>query len=965
MTTPTAQAVTQLPDITLSAPNPWVTAIIVTHNGQPWLSRLLAALPHQTRPPDDIIVVDTGSTDPSVELCRKAFGVDSVHLAPAKTGFGAAIRFGLTQPARVDLTQPQGVQWLWLLHDDCDPSPDALAELLHAGSSSSAVAVVGPKILDWDDPTKLREVGLTVGRTGRKSTGLSGPERDQGQHDHRTDVLAVSSAAMLIRRQVWDDLAGFDPALPMLRDDIDFCWRVHLAGHRVILAPQATVADAQATSTNQRTPAAISPNIALVDRRHALQVALSRAGWATPLLLGWLILVGLGRSLALVFSSPRTAVTELGALTLVLATPWRWIRSSWRTKQHTTLSKSQVGQLLTPRFAGLRQLAEIAGGWAAGEHPAHLPTPETGPTSDEAESLPTPSAARTGRVLRHPLTWALATLIAATGWAWRTTWTDLFRTGPLGGGELRTTDATPDQLWRTATTGIPTLTGTEPASPLYQLQAGWTWLGGALTGNNTPGLATDLLLLLAPILAALSAYHCARVSTPSRWLRTWAALLWGGSPLLGAMVSQGRIGPLLATICIPVVAASLTLTLRTHGPRHAPFAAALSTALLTTAVPALGALALAVGLLGLIWQRRLVVAGYLLLSLGLLGPWALHLVQNPVSLLAGPGALAPAEPQVDLRWGMSIPGSWRSVLDLSGWPAWLVLAQVLGLAALATVAMARGGQRGRLVLGLGVLALVGLGYAVAATRLELSDRGPSPLTPWPGVGFALAQFAVLAALVVAADTIPGQLAAHGFGWRQILLTPALVLAILSPILGGLGWALGGQLGLRDSASWALPAVTAAAAETGVATLVISPDRGHWRYRLATDIPGPVARDLPVRTAQDSPLAAVAQALSAPARSAPVPADVTEQLARLKIGWVLLRPNDPAIAQTLDQIPSLARAGRPPGGQLWRVGAASELPPAAPAAPPNPWLWWTRAQWALLILTFGAAIPLRRTRGATS
>ena len=66
--------------------------------------------------------------------------------------------------------------------------------------------VLGPKVLDGQDRRTLREVGVSIDRAGRRITGIEPGEIDQGQHDHNKAVLAVGSAGMLVRRDVWDQL---------------------------------------------------------------------------------------------------------------------------------------------------------------------------------------------------------------------------------------------------------------------------------------------------------------------------------------------------------------------------------------------------------------------------------------------------------------------------------------------------------------------------------------------------------------------------------------------------------------------------------------------------------------------------------------------------------------------------------------------------------------------------------------
>ena len=102
------------------------------------------------------------------------------------------------------------------------------------------VAVVGPKIVDWDEPRVLREVGRSTDRFGHPFTPLQDGERDQGQYDRVLEVLFVSSAVMLISREAWQRTGPFDERFAGHHDDLDFCWRARVAGFRVLMTPLAT-----------------------------------------------------------------------------------------------------------------------------------------------------------------------------------------------------------------------------------------------------------------------------------------------------------------------------------------------------------------------------------------------------------------------------------------------------------------------------------------------------------------------------------------------------------------------------------------------------------------------------------------------------------------------------------------------------------------------------------------------------
>ena len=161
------------------------------------------------------------------------------------TGFGEAVATAVSKlpPAATDSNEQE---WLWILHDDCAPDRYALAKLLEAATSRPQVGIAGPKILGWYDRKHILEVGISITENGTRWTGLEEREHDQGQHDEIKNVLAVSTAGMLIKRSLFEELGGFDPSLELFRDDIDLGWRAHIAGYSVICVGEAILYHAEA-----------------------------------------------------------------------------------------------------------------------------------------------------------------------------------------------------------------------------------------------------------------------------------------------------------------------------------------------------------------------------------------------------------------------------------------------------------------------------------------------------------------------------------------------------------------------------------------------------------------------------------------------------------------------------------------------------------------------------------------------
>ncbi|MGH3332196.1 MAG: glycosyltransferase family 2 protein, partial [Nocardioidaceae bacterium] len=310
-----------------------VTALLVSHDGARWLPAVLDGLEAQTRPPDRILAVDTLSKDASVDILQARLGAERVASAGGRSSFGAAVRAGLgyLPPATED-------DWIWLLHDDSAPAPDALEALVAAAESASTVSVLGPKLREWPSLRRLLEVGATISGTGRRETGLERGEYDQGQHDGIRDVLAVNTAGMLVRRELLERL-GFDNRLPAFGNDIDFGWRAARAGHRTLVVPDAVVFHVEAAHRGLRRTPVTTYNLHRAERSAALYTLLVNGSLrALPFQVLRLFLGSLIRAFGfLLVRAPREAFDELAALTATYLRPGRIMEGRTERRKTATL----------------------------------------------------------------------------------------------------------------------------------------------------------------------------------------------------------------------------------------------------------------------------------------------------------------------------------------------------------------------------------------------------------------------------------------------------------------------------------------------------------------------------------------------------------------------------------------------------------------------------------------------------
>ena len=297
--------------------NSSVAALLVSHDGERWLPAVIEGLRRQRVRPDRLVAIDTGSRDASVGLLEDAFG--AVVRAPSSTTFPGAVTLGLQHLADAG----EAPEWVWILHDDANPEPDALAALLEAAADDPAADVLGPKLREWPSLRRLLELGVTISGTGRRETGLERGEYDQGQHDTVRPVLAVNTAGMLVRRRVLEELGGFDTQLPIFGNDIDFGWRAATAGHRTVIVPQAVVFHAEAAHRGIRRTPLTGRHTHYQERRAALYTLLVNSRART--LPFQVVRLGLGTLLRvlgfLLVRSVGQALDELAALASLYSSP--------------------------------------------------------------------------------------------------------------------------------------------------------------------------------------------------------------------------------------------------------------------------------------------------------------------------------------------------------------------------------------------------------------------------------------------------------------------------------------------------------------------------------------------------------------------------------------------------------------------------------------------------------------------
>jgi len=513
---------------------PSVLVVLVVRNGARWLRESLRSLAGQTHPRLGVVAVDGGSTDGSREILQQALGPQRVIALPADRGLSGALR------AALDLPVARAADYVLVLHDDAALAPDAVTRMVEAAEGIRGVervGIVGPKVVDWDDPRVLREVGRSTDRFGHPHTPLQDGEMDQGQYDRILEVLYVSSCAMLISREAWQRTGPFDERHDGHHEDLDFCWRARLAGFRVLMTPlaqarhRAAEGGAGRAAAHERGPQYDAEKVA---------VASMLKCYGTLSLL-WLL------PLHFVIEAVRLAYLALArrleeAYELLAAWAWnlahlpstllRRVRAqSVRAVPDRFVRRFMESEFFrTPRW--FLEAERILGEQIELEEEAERP----------------PVRARFASLAgQHPVlvAWTLGVGIMALAYR--------FLVGPevVQGGALAAFPSGHAAFFHELLSGYRTtvLGGTQAASPALGALGALSAVSFASTG-----LAQKVLLALLPPTAALVLYRSMLRQTGQRPASVLAAGAYALSALVFWAFSEGRIEVLVALAALPVVA---------------------------------------------------------------------------------------------------------------------------------------------------------------------------------------------------------------------------------------------------------------------------------------------------------------------------------------------------------------------------------------------------------------------------
>lgn len=207
-----------------------VSVVIPNYNGIKYLKSCLDSLRTQTLQEFDIICVDNGSTDGSVEFVENEYPSVQMIKLHTNTGFCHAVNVGILKSQ---------TEYVLLLNNDTQAEPEFLEEMLKGIDGKQHIFSGSAKILQYHDRTKMDDAGDLYNALGWAFA--RGKGKSETLYKEPVKIFAACGAAVILRRQAAREIGLFDEEHFAYLEDMDIGYRAKIAGYENWYFPQARV----------------------------------------------------------------------------------------------------------------------------------------------------------------------------------------------------------------------------------------------------------------------------------------------------------------------------------------------------------------------------------------------------------------------------------------------------------------------------------------------------------------------------------------------------------------------------------------------------------------------------------------------------------------------------------------------------------------------------------------------------
>ncbi len=214
-----------------------IAVVILNWNGVKLLEQFLPSVMSYS-PEATIYLADNASTDSSIEFVKTNY--PDIKIIQNEGNFGYAQGYNV---ALKYVEEP----YFCLLNSDVEVTENWLKPILEIFEKEKNIAIIQPKILDFKNKSLFEYAGAAGGFIDKygypycRGRIFETVEKDNGQYDDFSGIFWASGACFFIRKEVFNQLGGFDESFFAHQEEIDLCWRSKNAGYKTYYTFQSII----------------------------------------------------------------------------------------------------------------------------------------------------------------------------------------------------------------------------------------------------------------------------------------------------------------------------------------------------------------------------------------------------------------------------------------------------------------------------------------------------------------------------------------------------------------------------------------------------------------------------------------------------------------------------------------------------------------------------------------------------
>ncbi len=218
--------------------SPSVALVILNWSGKHFLEKFLPSVVLSDYENLEVIVADNASTDDSIQFLEQRYPSIKIILNGANEGFAKGYNTALKQVT---------ADYYILLNSDVQVTPGWITPVISLMETDKAIAACQPKILSFENKNKFEYAGASGGWIDKfgypfnRGRIFDFCENDEGQYNNISQIFWATGAAMFLRASVFHEQNGFDEYFFAHQEEIDLCWRMQRAGHKIFVVPSSVV----------------------------------------------------------------------------------------------------------------------------------------------------------------------------------------------------------------------------------------------------------------------------------------------------------------------------------------------------------------------------------------------------------------------------------------------------------------------------------------------------------------------------------------------------------------------------------------------------------------------------------------------------------------------------------------------------------------------------------------------------